>query len=228
MADLYGKIDADNNITFFYVTPDFGSPGSNQLLIQDVDRDKSNDYPVMKLINGAYGYKYKWSASTITEKTDAEIKAGLEWKENKKQQLTSKASIDIENLGENEIHSLVGKELLERKNSGPSLTAAEITKVQEFQDARQTILDNVNTNAQTDEFSKASKHSDNTDAPNIEVKTPSIFAVDDEITIIDDGDDPKEEVTTISAIAGDLLTFGTALTNTTRYDQDDTWVYKTG
>lgn len=228
MPDLYGIVDANGIITKFYVVPDFGAPGTNQLLTQNVSRNKAKEYPLRKIVNNADGYKYKWVSPDIVARTDTEIKDGLDWKENKKTQLSSDAAQDIANLGENEIHSLVGKEILERKNSGPGLTAAEITKMQTFQDARQAFLDSVTTDAEADNFSKASKHSDDENAPDIEVKTPGIFAVNDEITIIDDGDDPKEEVTTISAISGDLLTFGTALTNTTRYDQDDTWVYKTG
>jgi len=184
MSDLYGTLDANNNITKFYVSPDFGAAGSNTKLISDVARDKASEYPVFKTINSADGYKYKWTDPNIVEKTDTEIKAGLGWKLNKKDQLNIKAKIDIKNLGEEEIHSLIGIDLLERKNSGPAITQPEIDKIQAFEDSRQSILDNVNTNAQSDDFSKAKKKTIATDAPDIEVKTPSVFAVNDEITVI--------------------------------------------
>ncbi len=228
MADLYGIVDASGTITKFYVSPDFGAAGSNQLLIQNVAKGKANEYPLRKTVNGADGYKYKWASPSIAAKTDTEIKDGLEWKKNKKDQLTGKAKKDITDLEEDEIHSLVGKELLERKNSGPSLTATEITKIQDFEDSRQSILDGVNTSAETDNFSKAKKNTIATNAPDIEVKKPGAFTVGDEITITDDKAPTKEETATIDTIVGDKLTFDTALTNTTKYKQNTTWVYKTG
>lgn len=228
MADLYGVIDSNNNITRFYVSPDFGAPGSNTKLISDVKKDKANEFPLRKTVNGADGYKYKWADPNIVEKTDTEMKTGLEWKKNKKEELTKKAKTDIKNMDEDEIHSLVGKELLERKNSGPPLTQTEIDKIQTFEDSRQSILDQVNTSAETDKFSKAKSNSVATNAPDIDVKKPGAFAVNDQITIIDDGSNAKTETTTIASITSNTLTFDTALTNTTKYKQNTTWVYKTG
>jgi len=228
MPDLYGVVDANNTITRFYVSPDFGAPGSNTKLISDVAKNKANEFPLRKTVSNADGYKYKWASPNIVEKTDTEIKDSLEWKKNKKEDLTKKAKADIKDLDEEEIHSLVGKELLERKNSGPPLDQAEIDKIQAFEDSRQTILDQVNTSAETDNFSKGKKNTVATNAPDIEVKKPGAFAVNDVISIVDDGASPKEETATINTIVGDKLTFDTALTNATKYKQNTTWVYKTG
>ncbi len=233
MPDLYGVVSASGTITRFYVAPDGGAAGSNQKLItgtteDPISNDKANEYILRKTVNGASGYKYKWASPDIVAKTDTEIKASLEWKENKRYQLTTKAALDIRNLGEEEVHSLMGRELLERKNSGPAITQPEIDKIQEFEDSRQAILDGVNSNAESDEFSKAKKDTIDTNAPDIDVKSPSVFAVDDEITIIDSGVNPKTEVAIIASISSDTIAFDDALTNTTKYKQNTTWIYKTG
>lgn len=228
MPDLYGVIDSSGNITKFYVSPDFGVPGSNKKLISNVIKDIIHEYPLRKTVSGADGYKYRWADPDIVEKPDNTIRDSLEWKKNKRDQLAGKAEKDTKNLKGEEAKSLMGKELLNRLNSGPALTQPEIDKIQAFEDSKQTILDQMDTNAEADKFSNAENDSATTDAPDIDVKKPGAFAVNDQITIIDDGVNPKEETATIATIVSNRLTFDTALTNTTKYKQDTTGVYKTG
>lgn len=225
MADLYGELTSDNSIKYFYVVPDSGPAGDNQLLIVNVERDESNKYPILKKVSGYSGYKYKWTESAITEKTDQEIKDSLGWKEQKRAELEFKTSKDIYILGEDKFHSLVLKDAMNRLNSGPALIQAEIDDIQTFVDARQSKIDGFHSSAEGDNFSRLNIDSTASNSATVDVKKPVSFAVNDEITIVD-YDDGKRETAQINDITSNTLTFATALTNSSKYKKNKSWVFK--
>jgi len=225
MADLYGVVDSNNNITKFYVAPDFGAAGSNQLLTSGVGRDEANNYVLRKIVDAAWGYKYKWVSSTITAKTDTEIKASIEWMEDKKSALDIKATKDISALGENRPHSLAVKHVLNLINSGPAVTDAEKDDMQDFDDSRDSIRTQFHSDAEAAKFSRLKSESTASNSADVDVKKPGAFEVDDLVTIVD-YDDGKRETATISAIASDTITFATPLTNSTKYTKKRSWVFK--
>ena len=225
MADLYGELTTDNSIKHFYVAPDFGAAGSNQLLISGVGRDKANDYIILKLVDGASGYKYKWTGSAIAERTDTEIKASLLWMEQKKEQLDSQATQDISDLGENRLHSLAVKHTLNQINSGPAVSAAEKTDMQDFDDSRDSIRTTFHSAAESSGFSRLKSASTASNSADVDVKKPDAFAVDDLVTIVDYSDG-KRETEKITAINSNTITFENPLTNSTKYKKKKSWVFK--
>ncbi len=225
MPDLYGKLDSNNNITFFYVAPDFGIPGSNQLLIQNVIKTKAGEYKIFKDVDGASGYKYNWSDPSVVENTDDQVKASIEWMEQKKGQLDTKATSDISDLGENRLHSLSVKHTLNQINSGPAVSAAEKTDMQDFDDDRSTLRTQFHTDAEAAGFSRLKSASTTSNSADVDVKKPGAFAVDDLVTIVDYSDG-KRETGKITTISSNTITFETALTNSTKYKKKKSWVFK--
>ena len=182
MSDLYGELETDNSIKHFYVVPDFGLAGSNQLLLANdpqspMSRYKANEYLILKEVDGAWGYKYKWTGSAIAEKTDQEIKDSLKWMEQKKEQLDAQATQDISDLDENRPHSLAVKYTLNQINSGPAVSDAEKTDMQDFDDSRGTIRTQFHTDAEAAGFSRLDSNSTASNSTTVDVKNPAAFAV---------------------------------------------------
>jgi len=225
MPDLYGVVDASGTITKFYVSPDFGAAGSNTKLISDVAKNKAGEYTLRKTVNNSDGYRYKWASPGIVAKTDTEIKAALEWMEQKKERLDTKATKDIADLGENKLHALCVKDTMSRLNSGPGLTAGEITDMQEFDDTRDSIRSQFHVDAEAAGFSRLKNHSSDTNSTTVDVKKPGVFEVDDVVTIVD-YDDGKRETGTITDITSITITFETALTNSSKYKKKSSWMFK--
>lgn len=232
MSDLCGVVDANLNITRFYVAPDFGVQGANIKLISGtaetpISKDAASQYEVLKLVSGGWGYKYKWVDPTITAKTDDEVKAALEWMEQKRDQLDQKTTTDISDLGENKLHALCVKDAMNRLNSGPALSSGEITDMQGFDDDRDSLRNQFHNDAKDAGFSRLKSASTDSDSTTVDLKRSSAFEVDDLITIVDYGDG-KRETGKITDITSATITFEFALTNTTKYKKKSSWVFKTG
>lgn len=168
--------------------------------------------------------KWKKSGSNVVQVADADIKKTLNWMEVKKNSLERKISIDIVNLGEAKIQSLMAKQS-KLKDASSDISTEEKADRDEFINERQIALDQYHVDTATDGFSRLKLNTVNTNAPSVDVKDSSIFSVNDTVICKDFGKDAKQEQTTISAISGDTITFETALTNSTKYKKRTSFLF---
>ena len=145
--------------------------------------------------------------------------------EQKKDQLDAQATKEISDLGENRPHSLAVKYALNQINSGVVVSTAEKTDMQDFDDNRGTIRTTFHDDAESAGFSRLKSASTASNSATVDVKKPTAFAVNDEITIVDYSDG-KRETAQINDITSNTLTFVTALTNSSKYKKKKSWVFK--
>ena len=222
---LYGIVDANNVITKFLT--EFDDLTDATLLETTGQRNRISQLEISKTVDGINSYKYKFVESTVTERTDNEIKSAYPWMNSHRVKLDQKVHSSISNLGESGINRLIAKE-----NRGTTLDADQIEDINDFlTDADDKADTDFHDVAATNGYTRFGKKlATGSGSRTLELKRfPRGWVANDQIRLVDYGKDPKDFTVTLTAVDSGAKTITFADPgHATKYRRKSSFAYKVG